>query len=142
MCFHSLIRIHRNLLGTLCQGSVPGVAVYGVSEDPAELVSTPGPPTPTVTAPHVHMIQLFCCLVYVLVHSGCSNEISQMAWLINHRVISHPSGGWGSKVKLSAWSSFAESSVFWLAACWYLTMSSHGREQGKCSFLIPCLCLS
>ena len=82
VCLHSLIHIHRNSLGTLCPGPVPGVAVYGASEDPEELVSTSHP---RLTVPHIHMIQPFSFLVYVLVHSGCSNEISHMAWPINHR---------------------------------------------------------
>lgn len=47
VCLHSLIHIHRNSLGTLCPGPVPGVAVYGASEDPAELVSTSHPPPGT-----------------------------------------------------------------------------------------------
>lgn len=49
VCLHSLIHIHQNSLGTLCPGPVPGVAVYGASEDPAELVSTSHPPSRYLT---------------------------------------------------------------------------------------------
>lgn len=55
-CFHSLIHIHRNLLGTLLvPGACARCAGYGASEDPAELVSTSHPPTPTPppAVPHI-----------------------------------------------------------------------------------------
>lgn len=88
LCVFSFIDTHSS---KLTRHPVPGAcarcAGYGASEDPAELVSTSHPPPPTPRPPSGtshHVIQLFS-LAYVLVHSGCPNEVSQMAWPINHR---------------------------------------------------------